>query len=113
MPECCIWKLALILRHACGKRQTAQAPCADLCGVSYMAITRDSRGSVWRRSAQRQSALTVLGEWCDLNAAARVVPTRKDGERCDRTIELHDRRVLKHRAATPVEVHSRASAFRR
>jgi hypothetical protein len=51
------------------------------------AASADDRETV-ERLAQRQSASTVLGEWCDVNTAARVAPTREDGERCDHTIEL-------------------------
>jgi hypothetical protein len=35
-----------------------------------------------------------------LNTAARVASTREDGDRCDHTIELRGRDVLKHRAVT-------------
>jgi hypothetical protein len=42
-------------------------------------------------AAKRQPALTAIGGCCELNAAARVALTAKDGERCFRPIELHDR----------------------
>jgi hypothetical protein len=77
-------------------------------GVAMMrgAASADDRETV-ERVAQPQSALTVLGEWCDVDVAARVAPTREDGERCDHTIELRGRQVLKNRAATPISNYGR------